>query len=247
MAGKVTLTNAEIDVLVTALVAGTAWADAKLLLADHDDAFLDTQEAAVTAIATQRADEAELAPEAMVAYLKTLCPPTITAVTPDITTAKADTVSRTPVRIDGDGFFADTAITFDAVPAEAVEFVNHKTIKCLAPAHAAAAIDVVATNANTLADTAAGALTHAVVAPNYTSLAPAHGPIAGGTQVLIKGSDFFEDTTVDFDATPATDVVVLSPTLLSCKAPAHIAGAVAVTIKNANTSTVVAAASFTYA
>lgn len=67
-------------------------------------------------------------------------------------------------------------------------------------------------------------------APTITSLNPATGPAAGGTQVMITGTGYVPGATVTFAATPATGVVVASATAIVCIAPAHAAGAVDVVV-----------------
>lgn len=76
----------------------------------------------------------------------------------------------------------------------------------------------------------AGALA-ADVAPAVTSITPAVGPVAGGTSVVITGTDFVpEATTVLFGSVPATSVTVVSPEQITVTAPAHDAGSVGIVV-----------------
>ncbi len=68
------------------------------------------------------------------------------------------------------------------------------------------------------------------VAPTVTSISPTFGLIAGGTMVTINGSGFSGVPMVKFGTTAATNVVLVSPTKLTCKSPAHAAGKVDVTV-----------------
>jgi hypothetical protein len=70
-------------------------------------------------------------------------------------------------------------------------------------------------------------------APTVTSVAPSQGPEAGGTSVTVTGTDFSGVSSVDFGATPASDVVVDSPTQLTATAPAGT-GTVDVTVTDAD-------------
>ena len=65
-----------------------------------------------------------------------------------------------------------------------------------------------------------------------TAISPTSGDVSGGTEVVLRGSGFTVWTTVTFGGTPATDVRVLSGTLLRAIAPSHAAGSVDVFVRN---------------
>jgi uncharacterized protein (TIGR03437 family) len=71
-------------------------------------------------------------------------------------------------------------------------------------------------------------------APIITSIDPAFGPPAGGTQVIISGANFTEseDTKVTFDGTPATQVTVSGSSAIMAVTPPHKAGPVTVRVTN---------------
>ena len=69
--------------------------------------------------------------------------------------------------------------------------------------------------------------------PTVTGITPKYGPIAGGTQVTVTGNDFLPGSTVSFGGTPATNVVIDSPSQLTATSPAHAAGPVNVVVTNA--------------
>jgi hypothetical protein len=56
--------------------------------------------------------------------------------------------------------------------------------------------------------------------PTVTHVSPATGPAAGGTSVIITGTDFTGATIVDFGNTPATNVIVDSSTQITATSPA---------------------------
>jgi hypothetical protein len=67
--------------------------------------------------------------------------------------------------------------------------------------------------------------------PTVTGVSPNIGPAAGGTTVLVSGTGFIDgSTSVDFGPTPATSVIVDSPTALTAIAPAGSPGSVDVTV-----------------
>lgn len=85
-------------------------------------------------------------------------------------------------------------------------------------------------------------------APAVTSVAPAGGGIAGGTQVDIRGGQFVGVTAVKFGATAAASYIVVSDSRIVATAPAHAAGAVDVEVTTpAGISAHGAADLFTYA
>lgn len=80
------------------------------------------------------------------------------------------------------------------------------------------------------------------------TLSPATGAVAGGEAVTIPGTNFPVGTTpvITFGGVPATSVVVVSATSITCVTPAHAAGAVDVKLIGA-TGTVTKSNGFTYA
>lgn len=82
------------------------------------------------------------------------------------------------------------------------------------------------------------------VAPTISSIFPTSGPTAGGTTVIISGSDFQNGASVLFGSTPAASVNVTSSSSISVVTPAHGAGAVTVTVTNPDAQS--ATSTFTY-
>ena len=86
-----------------------------------------------------------------------------------------------------------------------------------------------------------------VAAPTVSSIAPSGGPTAGGTTVVITGSNFAGATAVNFGAAAAASFTIDSATLITATSPAG-SGIVDVTVTNAAaTSAAGAADQFTYA
>lgn len=80
---------------------------------------------------------------------------------------------------------------------------------------------------------------------NLVSVSPVSGAAAGGTAITLTGTDMRYVTGVLFGVTAATAVVAVSDTTVTCVAPAHAAGAVAVKVStplNSDTN----AAAYTY-
>ena len=71
-----------------------------------------------------------------------------------------------------------------------------------------------------------------VPAPTINQVTPAEGPLAGGTPITIRGSNFVTGaTSVSVDGTPATSVVVTSPiSLTAVTPPGLVEGSVSVDV-----------------
>jgi phage-related protein len=68
--------------------------------------------------------------------------------------------------------------------------------------------------------------------PTVTSIDVTSGTNDGGTQVVITGTGFVTDATVDLGGTAATGVTVDSATSITCTTPAHVNGVVTITVTN---------------
>jgi hypothetical protein len=74
--------------------------------------------------------------------------------------------------------------------------------------------------------------------PTVTSCTPDTGYSTGGTIITnLAGTGFVATPTVLFDSTPATSVVFVSSTQLTCVTPANAVGAATITVTNPDTST----------
>ena len=82
-------------------------------------------------------------------------------------------------------------------------------------------------------------------APQITSLDPKEGPEGGGTTVTITGTGFVADAKVFFGANAATNIVVVSDTIVTAATPAGT-GVVDVIITNADGQQATAANAYTY-
>ncbi|MFH1999211.1 MAG: IPT/TIG domain-containing protein, partial [Planctomycetota bacterium] len=157
-------------------------------------------------------------------------PPELSGVSPE----HGATAGGTPITLSGScfTFSADTTITFDSLPAGNVNVIDANTATCDTPAHMSGAVDVTLTNSNG-SDTLPGAFTYHNP-PQVVSIDPDNGPDAGGTAVVVYGSDFSDVgiTTVTFDGLSATSVTVVDSMILTCTTPAHGAAIVDVVVTN---------------
>lgn len=81
-----------------------------------------------------------------------------------------------------------------------------------------------------------------------TSLDPTQGPVVGGNEVAILGTNFYDVTGVDFGSVPATGFTVVSPGRIDATAPAGAVGTVRVQVVSTGGSTAdTTADDYTYA
>lgn len=166
--------------------------------------------------------------------------PTVSSVSP----AVGNAAGGTNVTITGTGFLAGASVDFSGSACSNIVVVNSTTITCTTTSHAAGAVTVTITNQDTLSGNAASAFTY-LVAPTVTSVSPASGIPAGGTEVTITGTNFASGASIDFGGSACTGVVFNSPTSLTCTTTAHASGAVSVTVTNSDGQSASASA-YTY-
>ena len=87
---------------------------------------------------------------------------------------------------------------------------------------------------------------YALPAPTVTSISPTAGLMVGGAGVTISGANFQSGATVTIGGVAATNVTVVSSTLITATTPAGIAGAQEVVVTTPDTQTVALANGFTY-
>ncbi|MDQ0935157.1 IPT/TIG domain-containing protein [Streptomyces turgidiscabies] len=135
----------------------------------------------------------------------------------------------TTVTLTGTNLTGATAVRFNGTAATSFTVDSATQITAVAPAHAAGAAAVTVTTpggtSNPLTFTYLS-----LAAPSVTGLSPAQGPVTGGTTLTLTGTDFTGATAVRFNGTAATSFTVNSTTQITAVAPAHAAGAAAVTV-----------------
>ncbi|MHC4944462.1 MAG: IPT/TIG domain-containing protein [Planctomycetota bacterium] len=158
---------------------------------------------------------------------------------PDITSVSPDNgppAGGTTVTIMGTDFtpIGTTTVSFGGKNATDVVVDSSTAITCKTPVHASGAVDVVVIN-----DFGSDTLVNGYYyndAPEIDGITPEHGSVLGGTPVTITGNHFTTsgDTEVYFGSDPASNIVVVDPTTITCDTPAHAAGKVGLAVKNSN-------------
>ena len=155
----------------------------------------------------------------------------------------------TQVTIGGYGFSSATSVYFGGVPAESFVVNADNTITAVSPPQAAGPVDItVLTPAGSTPITPSDQFTYSSTsAPSVTGLQTTSGSTAGGTSVLIAGSNFTGVTAVNFGTVPALYWTFLSDGAILATAPPQAAGTVDVTVTTpAGTSSTGSGDEFSY-
>ena len=132
----------------------------------------------------------------------------------------------------GQNFQPQAQVWFGDEPAQSVVVENSLIIKVITPPSAApGAVDITIVNDDGQEGVLAEAFTY-LLGPELDSLAPASGPVTGGTPVSIWGANFTDGIVVTFGNVEALDVNVVDDGLLLCTSPAAEEGIVDVTVTN---------------
>jgi hypothetical protein len=169
--------------------------------------------------------------------------PTITSVSP----AGGPTGGGTSVSITGTDFDGATGVSFGATAATAFIVDNATQITATSPAGSAGMVHVTVTTTGGTSGTTSSDQFLYVAAPAVTSVSPPRGPTAGGTSVVITGTNLTGATAVSFGADAATTFTVDSATQITATSPSGSVGTVDVTVTTVGgTSATSGADEFTY-
>jgi gliding motility-associated-like protein len=149
--------------------------------------------------------------------------PTITSLSP----TAGSTAGGTAVTIIGTNFTGATAVTFGGVAATGLTVNSSTSVTVNAPSGTAGAKNVMVTTPGGSA-TATNAYAY-IAPPTITSISPSSGSVAGGTFVVITGTNFTSSATVTFGGMNAS-VQSTSPTTITVNTPAGTVGAKDVTL-----------------
>src|SRR5205823_4632168 len=146
--------------------------------------------------------------------------PAVSGVSP----ASGPTAGGTSVSITGTNLTGATAVRFGATNATAFSVNSPTSITATAPAGSAGTVHVTVTNGiGTSSPVAADQFTYVTGnpgPPTITGTSPISGPSAGGTSVVITGTNFLNATSVQFGSVNAKSYTVNSPTQITATAPA---------------------------
>ncbi|WP_280299848.1 beta strand repeat-containing protein, partial [Nocardia abscessus] len=138
--------------------------------------------------------------------------PALTTVVPNSGTAAGGTT----VVLTGTDLTGATAISFGATPAASFTVDSATQITAVSPA----GTGTVQVTATTVGGTSNGVAYTYIPVPALANVVPNSGPVAGGTTVVLTGTDLTGTTAVDFGATPAASFTVDSATQITAVSPA---------------------------
>jgi hypothetical protein len=166
--------------------------------------------------------------------------PTLTGVSP----SSGPIAGGTAVTLTGSNFTSGATVTIGGASATSVVFVSATSITAVTPAGAAGARDVRVSQTSGSSTLTSG-FTYVAPGPALTAVAPASGPVAGGTAIALTGSNFTSGASVTVGGVSATSVVVVSSTRITAVTPAGVAGARDVRVSQSS-GAVTLAGGFTY-
>ncbi len=143
------------------------------------------------------------------------------------------TTGGTLVSIIGSNFTSATAVNFGDQSATSFNVISDTEISAVSPANSANTVDITVTNPTGTSSTSVADQFTYIGAPTITSISPSSGTIHGGTTVTIIGTGFTSVTGssgITFGGTDASSYTIDSDTQITAITPAHIAGAVDVTV-----------------
>jgi hypothetical protein len=146
--------------------------------------------------------------------------PTLSAIAP----VKGSVTGGTAVTLTGANFATGATVTIGGAPATGVVVASAATITATTPAGTLGAQDVVVANVDFQSATLANGFLYQAPPPTLAAVSPGVGPLAGGTAVTLTGTNFQAGATVTIGGTPATGVVVASPTTITAITPAGTQG-----------------------
>ncbi len=166
--------------------------------------------------------------------------PTLSAISPTAGALGGGTL----VTLTGTNFLSGASVTIGAVNCIGVSVLSGTSATCTTGSHSAGATNVVFSNADSQSATlVAGYLYEA--GPTFTSVSPTAGPLAGGTNITITGSNFLGSPTVNLGGASCT-VSSSNATQIFCQTTTHVAGATNLVITNPDGQTATGTGAYTY-
>ncbi len=167
---------------------------------------------------------------------------------PELTTifpAQGPTTGGTSFTIAGNNFAPGARVYFGAVEASAVMIGSATVISGTTPPNPLGAVDVRVVNLDQQEGVLVGGFTYNPP-PNLLAVRPGGGPLAGGTTIQVTGTGFQPGAVVRVGGNTATEVRVVSSTVLYAVTPVGVAGAADVQVTNADTQVASLARAFRY-
>ena len=166
--------------------------------------------------------------------------PSFSAINPD----SGDTYGSTPVTITGDNFVTGATVTINGLPLSGI-VVTTSSISGLTPALPLGTYDIVITNPDGYAVTAANGFTVIpALAPTLVHITPTTTDARGGGPVTITGTNFVTGATVTINGTALTAATVNNSTTISATLPALVEGTHDLVVTNPDGQTATLSSAF---
>lgn len=145
--------------------------------------------------------------------------PTVSLVTPNV----GPVDGGTSVTLTGTGFLSATQVRFGPTTAPSFLVLSNTSIIVTTPPRPVGLVNVSVTNPiGTNGNQPSSWYSYRVLtgpAPTVTNVTPRQGPLTGGTNVTITGTDLADVQQVRFGAIPATSFTVVNDTTISAVSP----------------------------
>lgn len=151
----------------------------------------------------------------------------------------------TRVNLIGTGFSGSTVL-FGNTPAQSVLVQGPSSISLRTPPGLPGPVTVTVKNGDGTVATLPNAFTYDSSGLEVSSLSQLGGVAAGGVLLRIFGNGFAPNSRVSFGTIPATDVVVVNPTLIFVTTPVSTPGTVAVTVTTPSGASATLPSAFTF-
>ena len=169
--------------------------------------------------------------------------PTVSGISP----TSGSTAGGLLVVITGTNLSAASAVKFGATNASSYTVNSATQITATSPAGSAGTVDVTVTTAGGTSATGSSDRFTYVAVPTVTGISPTSGSTAGGTTVVITGTNLTGATSVMFGSNAATGVTVNSATQITATSPSGTAATIHITVTTpGGTSATSASDQFTY-
>jgi hypothetical protein len=157
-------------------------------------------------------------------------PPTVTGVSP----SSGPRAGGTSVSVTGTNFTGATAVKFGSAKAKSFTVNSESSITAVSAAGTVGTVDLTVTTPGGTSATGAADQFSYLPPPTVTSVSPKEGPVAGGTEVTITGTNLSEAMAVKFGSAIATIFTVNLDGSITAASPAGPAGMVNVTVTTPN-------------
>lgn len=131
----------------------------------------------------------------------------------------------------GENFIDGATLTFDGTTTP-YTYINSNALRCFTPPHAAGAVDVVVTNADTQTGTLVEGFLYQEAAATLTKIVPDEGLTSGSTSVTLYGTNLQSAPAILMGGTAVSSPTVTNAQTASFSTPAHTKGVVDIELVN---------------